>query len=336
MKRTVIFSVFVLLVLLCFGAQALALDCVHPDFRGAEQKLGVSEQRIKDALGRPDQGPPDFADAARKLGITETTLRDALGVPAGKTFCPPPRHGAQGGPKGGPGKGPNQKAMGPTRTVVVHGIDFQVNYRTFAGFGELPDDITAQRQGLRSFIRPEGGTHYYQAVYVPTKNVSWVQAALLAESVGGYLASITSAEENEFVFSLVDDEKFFWKFPDDYTPDSHYGIKIGPFLGGAKTDGSSNSKTGWVWVSGEKWSYTNWCRNLDDGVIDKDPRPNDQPNGRGRQNIMGFGELNKPVPYWGDYFEQVSQYENMPMPAGYNYGFVIEWDTKPIMEPPHQ
>jgi len=44
-----------------------------------------------------------------------------------------------------------------------------------------------------------------------------VQAAMLAESVAGYLASITSEAENSFVFSLVNDEEYFWQFPDDYS-----------------------------------------------------------------------------------------------------------------------
>lgn len=152
---------------------------------------------------------------------------------------------------------------------------------------------------------------------------------MLAESAGGYLASLTSEAENAFVFDLIKDEKYLWRFPDDYTPDSHYRIMIGPFLGGTKTDGSSDSKAGWVWLSGEKWNYSNWVKNLDDGVIDKDPRPNDQPNGRGRQNIMGFGELNVPVPTWGDYFAGVAQYENMWMPMGHSRGFVIEYVSAP-------
>lgn len=84
-----------------------------------------------------------------------------------------------------------------------------------------------------------------------------------------------------------------------------------------------------MWLSGEKWNYSNWVKNLDDGGIDKDPGPNDQPNGRGRQNIMGFGELNVPVPTWGDYFAGVAQYESMWMPMGHSRGFVIEYDSAP-------
>ena len=55
----------------------------------------------------------------------------------------------------------------------------------------------------------------------------------------------------------------------------------------------------------EEWSYSNWAVNLDDGVIDQDPRDNTQPNDsgdeEGSQPIMGFGEMNEPVPTWGDY-----------------------------------
>lgn len=320
--RQISLLTLVIVTILCMSTMALAQqDCVYPDLRITKKTLDIPIRDVLEVLYKNYQGEIDLAAKAKKLGITEAKLRESLAISANDNLCGPP------------GSGPEKeaKSSAPTRTVKVHDYDFQVNYRTFNSFAELPNDITTEREEIKTFPLPEGGTHYYQVVYVPTKNVSWVQAALLAESVGGYLASITSAEENAFVFSLVDDEKYFWEFPEDYTPDSHYGIKIGPFLGGTKVDGSNDSKAGWVWLSGEKWDFENWCRDLDDGVIDNDPRPNDQPNGRGRQKVMGFGELNKPVPYWGDYFEQVSQYENMPMPAGNNYGFIIEWDHKPTM-----
>lgn len=120
---------------------------------------------------------------------------------------------------------------GPTYTVTVNSIPFKVNYRTFKSFDTLPGDIKLERSRPVAFTRPEGGTHNYEAVYVPSQNVSWVQAAMLAESAGGYLASLTSEAENAFVFDLIKDEKYLWRFPDDYTPDSHYRIMIGPFLG---------------------------------------------------------------------------------------------------------
>ncbi|MGD6729960.1 MAG: hypothetical protein ACPKMZ_02715 [Pleomorphochaeta sp.] len=53
---------------------------------------------------------------------------------------------------------------------------------------------------------------------------------------------------------------------------------IGPSLGGYQTKGSIEPDGDWSWLSGEKWEYSNWAVNLDDGIIDKDPRDNTQPN----------------------------------------------------------
>src|SRR5436190_21444639 len=42
-----------------------------------------------------------------------------------------------------------------------------------------------------------GNGHYYQVVSV-TNGISWQQARNAAASMGGYLATVTSAEENDF------------------------------------------------------------------------------------------------------------------------------------------
>ncbi|WP_460274732.1 C-type lectin-like domain-containing protein [Celeribacter sp. ULVN23_4] len=237
----------------------------------------------------------------------------------------------QGGSKPGEGGtgGPPPPRDVQMEEIVVGPATFTVNYPIFDSFDTLPDDVVFTREPIQSFERPEGGTHYYEVVLVNSMNVSWVQAAILAESEGGYLASLTSAEENAFVFDLVNDDKYFWEFPDDYTPDSHYRIKIGPFLGGVRVSDTEDSFDGWQWLSGEEWGYTNWVQNLDDGVIDRDPRNNTQPNGGGNQNAMGFGELNVPVSTWGDYWDTVAQYGERGMPSGYNMGFIIEYDAMP-------
>lgn len=236
----------------------------------------------------------------------------------------------QGGPErsqGGGGKPPVGKIQ--NQEIVVGPATFTVNYPIFDSFDDLPDDVDYVRGPIQSFERPEGETHYYEVVRVDSMNVSWVQAALLAQAEGGYLASMTSPEENAFVFSLVDDDKYFWEFPDDYTSNSHYRIKIGPFLGGVRVSDTEDSLAGWRWLSGEEWTYSNWAQNLNDGIIDRDPRNNTQPNGKGNQNVMGFGELNVPVQTWGDYWDTVAQYGERGMPSGYNRGFVIEYNELP-------
>jgi len=236
----------------------------------------------------------------------------------------------QGGPKRGAPSGPPKRNPRPVTTDVVVGpATFTVTYPIFKNFASLAEDIIYIREPIQSFTRADGDTSYYEVVLVESMNISWVQAAILAESEGGYLASLTSADENAFVFSLVDDDRYFWEFPDDYTADSHYRIKLGPFLGGVRISDTKDSLEGWTWLSGEEWNYSNWAQNLNDGVIDRDPRDNTQPNGAGRQNVMGYGELNVPVATWGDYWDTVSHYGVRGMPTGYNRGFIIEYDELP-------
>ncbi|MCX7771093.1 MAG: CSLREA domain-containing protein, partial [Proteobacteria bacterium] len=89
-----------------------------------------------------------------------------------------------------------------------------------------------------------GTGHWYEPVYVPG-GITWDAAKVAAEAEGGYLATITSAEENNFVFGLVNDPAYF--------------IEIyGPYIGGFQPAGSEEPAGGWTWVTGEPWVYTNW------------------------------------------------------------------------------
>ncbi len=53
------------------------------DIKGAAAKLGVTEEQLVNALGLPPR--PNFAEAAKKLGVTEATLKEAVGVPTNPT-----------------------------------------------------------------------------------------------------------------------------------------------------------------------------------------------------------------------------------------------------------
>lgn len=87
-----------------------------------------------------------------------------------------------------------------------------------------------------------GNGHFYDAIYVPG-GITWEEANDKAQSssysgINGHLATITSQEENNFIvnnFGLMD----YW-------------------LGGFQPDGSSEPDSGWQWVTGETWDYTNW------------------------------------------------------------------------------
>lgn len=111
-----------------------------------------------------------------------------------------------------------------------------------------------------------GNDHWYEAVVSPTR-VTWEQARTLAESRGGHLATLTSAAEDAFVFSLVANRPEFWN--------NTWG---GPWLGGYQPDPAASAATGWVWVTGEAWSYTNWAAG----------EPGDQGWQGGRESYLHF------------------------------------------------
>jgi hypothetical protein len=93
-----------------------------------------------------------------------------------------------------------------------------------------------------------GNGHSYLAV-PGFAGLTWNVADQLAQAQGGYLATINSAAENDFVFSLVNSPAFF----------SAYNGS-GPALGGYNAGTPSNPN--WSWVTGEPWTFDNWAPGL--------------------------------------------------------------------------
>lgn len=95
----------------------------------------------------------------------------------------------------------------------------------------------------------EGGNgHLYEVISVPG-SISWANARDAAISLGGDLATITSVEENDFLFELC------------MTSDVTSGFSGGGWqvwLGGFQPEGSPEPDGNWQWVTGEPFVYTNW------------------------------------------------------------------------------
>lgn len=82
-----------------------------------------------------------------------------------------------------------------------------------------------------------GNDHYYDKI---EGNMNWTDAKIDAESKGGYLATVTSLQENNFITSTFG------------TPVTYY------LLGGFQNPGVTPASAGWQWVDGEVWSFTYW------------------------------------------------------------------------------
>ena len=140
----------------------------------------------------------------------------------------------------------------------------------------------------------EGGNgHFYEVVPAPG-GITWGNASLAATARGGYLATITSAEENEFVFHLADQDPIMWN--------GGYG----PWLGGIQPAGAIEPAGGWSWVTGEPFTFQNWAPG--------------QPNNNQNEDRIHFGGLANRSSAWNDVGRNT---------VNFTRGFAVEYDQHP-------
>ncbi|MBL7154146.1 MAG: PEP-CTERM sorting domain-containing protein [Phycisphaerae bacterium] len=157
---------------------------------------------------------------------------------------------------------------------------------------------SSSRGVLQQWLPADGGNgHFYEAVAVPSV-VTWQEANVAATGAGGYLATITSEAENDFIFGLIDDPAYW---------NPSYNLR-GPWIGGFQPARSPEPDGNWQWVTGESFVYDNW--------------DNGQPNnsGNGNENRLHFGNRPERTPTWNDVtedFPEIKSYvvEYIPEPG---------------------
>jgi len=150
--------------------------------------------------------------------------------------------------------------------------------------------------------------HFYEPFAVE-QGVDWHAANAAAGTLRGYLATITSAPENDFIFGLIDAPEFWIpSAPDNYN-------YFGPWIGGFQPPDSPEPNGGWQWVTGEPFTYTNW------NPYSWPPEPNDL----GDEDYIHFFSWSGRDPFWND--------KNAYVPV-LPVAHVVEWDSNPIPEPP--
>lgn len=136
--------------------------------------------------------------------------------------------------------------------------------------------------------------HWYQVISSTTP-VTWLQANDSALSLGGYLATITSAGEEAFVRSMGSTNLVGW-------------------LGARDVEVEGD----WTWINGESWSYQNWYP----------PAPNDV-GGVEDYLVMSFG----PEAGWNDVPNEVVynvsiivEYNRDPNNVDCSFGGSLDFD----------
>jgi hypothetical protein len=148
------------------------------------------------------------------------------------------------------------------------------------------------------------GGHSYELVVIDG-GLTWTSANTAAGSLGGYLATITSAGEQAFIAGALNSI---------YTD----SLTVHFWIGGSQTGGDTatpgqGADYGWNWVTGETWSFTSWASGM----------PNDSVGGS--QDYLQIGSE------WGWNWDDSTVTDGM---IGYRnppvqYGYVLEKVPEP-------
>jgi hypothetical protein len=146
-----------------------------------------------------------------------------------------------------------------------------------------------------------GNGHWYEVV-VESESITWTDARDAAYEKGGYLATITSANENNFVFDLAVADSGAWIIS------SSQNLYFGPWLGGTDEEQEGN----WKWITGEEWNFSNWASWEPD-------------NAYGGEDYLGFlcGVSSSKIPTWSD-----STNDRYPFAMG-PPSYVVEYVPEP-------
>ena len=140
-----------------------------------------------------------------------------------------------------------------------------------------------------------GNNHFYEVVAVPT-GITWDDANAAAIAAGGHLATITSQEENDFVFNLINDPQYWFPGP---------SINFGPYIGGQQTGTPSHPLANWTWVTGESFfPYTAWADgepNDFDNTIEEDKLAYYSPNNSRQATFNDVLSVSSPIAYVIEY-----------------------------------
>ena len=155
--------------------------------------------------------------------------------------------------------------------------------------------LSAGSLPLTQWAAPAGNDHYYR-VFFDANYIQWTDAYADAQSRGGYLATITSKEENIFLTALT------------FTAQGYLEAWIG------LTDEATESV--FVWVTGEPLVYTNWAPG----------EPNDYQDFGGED----YAILSPPVEID---INVPGSWNDLPNNPARVKTWIVEWDQKPNSVP---
>ena len=174
-----------------------------------------------------------------------------------------------------------------TVTVIIDMNDLQKEIDKFIVDNSIPK-VTKSKIPADA-VKYEYNGHSYKII---DTGLNWNDAKTYCESLGGHLVTITSGVEQAFVEELVVNrgtKGFYW------------------------TGGIRNSAGNFVWITGEKFSYSNWERGQPD-------------NAENVENIATIYRYQGRNGMWNDLSEFGNNGGRFTFYNIENSGFICEWD----------
>lgn len=173
-------------------------------------------------------------------------------------------------------------------------------------------NLATPSPALAEVVQWKSNGHYYEVVAIPA-GITWLESREAAKSKGGYLASLTTKQENLFVWSLIAGKPQFW------ASSIHDGKSdaVGPWIGlFQQRHQIQEPGGGWGWVSAEPFSYANWAPG----------KPNNL------EEIEDYGQFfivhgSKDVATWNDLPNDALRLTKVQ--AKRPVAYIVEYDTLP-------
>lgn len=104
-------------------------------------------------------------------------------------------------------------------------------------------------------VRWPGNGHFYEVVVVPA-GLTWTEAEAAARARGGALASLNTAAENRFVWSLIAGQPRYWS----RSLRQGQTDGVGPWIGLVQVRHHQQEPAqGWRWLSGDALGEASWA-----------------------------------------------------------------------------
>jgi hypothetical protein len=178
----------------------------------------------------------------------------------------------------------------PWENIVYY--DFDENSLEFIPWDENLYASRAQTLSTDMLIPPEATLYNGNYYLMVEDSLSWEDSEAACEAMGGHLAVITDADEEQYIESLIQSgERYFY------------------WLGG-----TDEEKEGvWVWITGEAWLYTNW----------KENEPTNESGVDGSsENCLA---IERDAEAWNDIQNVGDQSGNWSLASA---GYICEWDDE--------